>query len=105
MDDGGCHQHPNTLHQISQNVDERRPHAGVLVVAAALPLMPVGSVTVAVWNARLMQDQHHPAWDKFQSTGGKQAVEYAKPGAHKTHRMLTPTAQPEVISMMCPSTS
>lgn len=35
----------------------------------------------------------------------KTGCEIYEPGAHKTDRMLTPTAQPEVISMMCPSTS
>lgn len=68
MDDGGCHQHPDTLHQISQNVDERRPYAGVFLVAAALSLRLGGSVTVAVWSARLMEDQRHPARDESQTT-------------------------------------
>lgn len=48
MDDGGRQQHTNTLHQISQNVNECRPYAGVAAVAVALLLMLGGSVTVAV---------------------------------------------------------
>lgn len=48
MDDGGSQQHTDTLHQISQYVDERRPYAGVAVVAVGSLLMLPGSVTVPV---------------------------------------------------------
>lgn len=62
VDDGRRHQHAHALHQIAHYVDERGPHAAVAMVTAALRRRRklVGSVTVAVRNARLMEDQRHP---------------------------------------------
>lgn len=109
VDDGGSQQDPDTLHQISHHVDESRLHAGVgvaVTVAAVLmlfvPLRTAGTaVTVAMRGTRLMEDQGHPTNNKVQTrvyhTQNNPSLDLPAP---RTHRMLTPTAQPEVMSMI-----
>lgn len=64
MDDGRRYQDADALHQISHHVDEGRPHAGVAAVTVASLL---GCAAVAMRNARLVEDQHHPARDHVQT--------------------------------------
>lgn len=57
MDDDGSRQDADTLHQVSQHVDESRPDAGVGVAVMVAP-GPAGghAVSVAVWGPRLVED-------------------------------------------------
>lgn len=69
VDDDSSRQDADTLHQVSQHVDESRPDAGVgvaVMVAPVPPVPPLGpargqAVSVAVWGPRLVEDQGHPA--------------------------------------------
>lgn len=69
VDDDSSHQDADTLHQVSQHVDESGPDAGVAVAVLVAPrllgplLMPT-AVGVSVWRPRLVEDGRHPAEDE-----------------------------------------
>lgn len=69
MDDESSRQDPDTLHQVSQHVDESGPHAGVAVAVVVttellgplLALTAGRAVGVSVRRSGLVEDRRHPA--------------------------------------------
>lgn len=108
MDDDSSHQDADTLHQVSQHVDESSPDAGVAVAVLVAPellcplLAPIAgrAVAVSVRCPGLVEDGRHPAKDEKVAASNHRRRDEATIGRWHTHRMLTATAQPDVSSIM-----